>query len=270
MYEAVDALLREVGANELLARFRRLGDDEIREKSPGEIVTEADLAAERALTSGLRALRPGSVVVGEESCASDPGPLRALADLGEAWVVDPLDGTANFARGEEPFGSIVTLMRHGRAQAGWIHLPTSDTMAFSERGGGAFLNGRRVHLARPPDLDAMRGAMLTRFLPEPLKSHVEAIRPTLDAGLGVGCAAQRYVDLLRGREDFALFYRTLPWDHATGALIYEEAGGLARRFDASPYKASDVDASGLLLAPDEASWRWLRERLIPSELAQPS
>lgn len=115
----VGDLLREVAARSVLPRFRRLQDREIHEKQPGELVTIADQEAEAALTGGLRRLLPGSRVVGEEACAADPSLLLGIG-TGLVWLVDPLDGTADFAAGDPRFSLMVALLRDGDIIAPWM------------------------------------------------------------------------------------------------------------------------------------------------------
>src|SRR5262249_31532208 len=107
---AVIALMREVAATHILPRFRKLAAHEIHEKAPGNLVTIADLEAERALTPALTALIPGSLVVGEEAVAHDPAILDRLAGDDPVWVVDPVDGTQNFTKAVPCFAVIVALV----------------------------------------------------------------------------------------------------------------------------------------------------------------
>ncbi|MBV8535357.1 MAG: inositol monophosphatase, partial [Alphaproteobacteria bacterium] len=94
--EDVALIIRRVAEEQVLTRFRRLADHEIREKAPGNLVTIADTEAELALTSALMALLPGSLVVGEEAVALDPAVLDQLAGDEPVWIIDPVDGTMNF------------------------------------------------------------------------------------------------------------------------------------------------------------------------------
>jgi len=260
--ERVLDLLRAVGREELLPRFRQPGLGQARHKSPGEVVTDADLAAERALAAGLSDLLPESLVVGEEGSHADKDLPLAVADHPCVWVVDPLDGTKHFAAGQDTFGVMVALLRRGRVEAAWIHLPVPDRSVRGRRGEGVFLDGVRVAVPSPPPFENLRGALLTRFLPEPLKRVVEADETLERTDGDHHCAAQRYIDLLAGREHFALYYRTLPWDHAPGAFLAEEAGATVRRFDGTPYHPGD-GRQGLLVAADTATWSALRDRLLP-------
>src|SRR5438128_8098901 len=119
--ERVAALMRETAAAELLPRFRKLAKEDVRLKRPGDFVTVADVAAEQRLASGLAAILPGVPVVGEEAAETDPGLLELIGRRDEAcWIVDPLDGTANFAAGKDRFAIIVSLVRDGKTIGGWI------------------------------------------------------------------------------------------------------------------------------------------------------
>jgi fructose-1,6-bisphosphatase/inositol monophosphatase family enzyme len=262
MDEHVCDLIRAVAADELIPRFRRLASSDVHDKSPGEVVTVADWAAEAALSEGLLRLLPGSVVVGEEASHRDPTLISRINGHEYTWLVDPLDGTKHFAAGREPWGLMVALVQHGQVEAAWIHLPLTNKTAWGRRGGSVFLNGSPVKVPNPPPIERMRGAILTRFLPSELKITVEAEDSLQRTDSNHQCAAQRYVDLLSGDEHFALYYRTLAWDHAPGTFLAQQAGAAVHRFDGSGYKPGD-GGSGLLVAADEDSWRALHDRLLP-------
>jgi fructose-1,6-bisphosphatase/inositol monophosphatase family enzyme len=173
-----------------------------------------------------------------------------------------LDGTKHFVAGREPWGLMVALVQHGQVEAAWIHLPLTNKTAWGRRGGNVFLNGSMVKIPKPPPIERMRGAILTKFLPPELKITVEAEDSLQRTDPNHQCAAQHYVDLLTGDEHFALYYRTLAWDHAPGTFLAQKAGAAVHRFDGSEYKLGDR-GSGLLVTADEDSWRTLHDRLLP-------
>ena len=107
--ERVIALMHETAEAELLPRLGRLASSDVREKRPGDIVTVADEAAERRIAAGLARILPGVPVVGEEGVAAEPGLLARIGEADAAWIVDPLDGTANFAAGRDSFTMIVAI-----------------------------------------------------------------------------------------------------------------------------------------------------------------
>ncbi|MFM7366066.1 MAG: inositol monophosphatase family protein [Cuspidothrix sp.] len=180
----VALLLRTASRAEILPRFRRLGADAVRSKTgPLDLVTDADEAAERVITAGLEKLFPGCVVVGEEATAVDPSLLGRLADADLAFVVDPVDGTANFAAGVPLFGCMAAAIRRGEIIGAWIHDPLGDDTAMALRGQGAWLadaEGRRfadLRVAAPAAPDDMVAAVSWGYMPEPLKSRVTSGSP---------------------------------------------------------------------------------------------
>src|SRR5882672_1933864 len=119
--QRVADLMRETASAELLPRFRNLAKEDIRQKRPGDIVTVADIASEQRLASGLARILPGVPMVGEEAVEGDASLLDLIGRRGEAcWIVDPLDGTANFAAGKDQFAVIVCLVHRTEAVASWI------------------------------------------------------------------------------------------------------------------------------------------------------
>lgn len=248
---AVTELIAEAAAIEIMPRFRNLASGDIREKSPGEVVTAADEAMERRLEPALRALLPGSVVLGEESAAADEALMAYLGGDAPVWVVDPLDGTASFAQGKAVFGVMACLVHHGETVAAWIHLPVTGQTAVAERGSGAFLDGQLLQIGegqQPP-----RAAISTRFFPPELQAGAAALLQRFDAREPWHCAARTYVDLLTGDLDIAVYYRLMPWDHAPGVFIHAEAGGFSTRLNGEAYSIA-VHTGGLMLAPSAAAW----------------
>jgi fructose-1,6-bisphosphatase/inositol monophosphatase family enzyme len=265
--DAVVNLLREVSATEIMPRFRKLGAEDIRLKSgPQDPVTVADEAAEKALDAGLRKLFPGSDVIGEEAVADNPDLLNRLSQPGKVWVIDPIDGTANYASDLPLFGVILALVEADEILAGFIHDPVGDDTAIAIAGGGAWMqtrNGTRktLRVSPPMPVRQMTGSVSWRFLPEPLRSRVMSRLDRLAAAPDYRCAAHQYRMLAAGYAQVQLFRKLLPWDHAAGVLLHREAGGYSARFDGSSYLPS-VTTGGLLLAPDADSWLELKKALL--------
>lgn len=246
-FEIAAAIIREAAAEEIIPRFQHLSAGQIREKRPGELVTEADTEAERVMTQRLRDLLPGSSVVGEEAVASDPALLKALEGEGAVWVIDPVDGTANFAKGNARFAVIVALVRDGVTVAGWIFDPLADRMITAEHGGGAWLAQERLSVLPAAPLADMSGSVKR-------SSRLSAL---VAKTVRKGSAAHDYVDLVTGRLHFAHYNRLMPWDHAAGVLIHAEAGGYAGLTDGRAYRPR-AEEGCLLLAPSEGNWQSLR------------
>lgn len=256
LFDIVPGLLRGAANTHLLPRWQRLASGEVSEKSPGERVTVVDRELEAALSPQLAALLPGSRCVGEEACALAPGLLEGL-EQGDVWVLDPLDGTANFIAGRPSVAVMVALLRNGETIAGWMLNPLTGAMHAAERGSGAWCGDVRLRSEAlvPPLEDGLVGVVKTQYLPEPWKSRAMAGLPALrEQRPSHGCAGDDYPAVVRGEVDFTLYWRTLPWDHAPGALLVQEAGGRVARLDGSPYRPGD-GRTGLIVAPDAARWR---------------
>lgn len=260
--DEVATILRQAAAEAILPRYRKLLAGDIEEKTPGEVVTVADREAEQIVSPQLAALLPGSRVVGEEAVATNPALMDGL-DEGYVWLVDPLDGTANFVAGSSAFAVMVALLQDGRAIASWLLDPVSGQLSVASRGDGAFIDGIRVR-ASTVSLPASecRGSVLTRFLPEELKEKVKVSSASLAEVLpGAKCAGVDYPSIIQGTQNFLMFWRLLPWDHAPGALLVEEAGGHVARLDGSEYQPSD-QRPGLLVGQNRDVWDAIKGTLL--------
>jgi len=263
----VDRLLRDAAAAEILPRWRRLGADAVRTKSgPLDLVTDADEAAERVIAAGLAARFPGCLVVGEEASAAAPALLDALVGAELAFVVDPVDGTQNFAAGLPLFGCMAAAIRRGEVIAAWIHDPLGRDTAIALRGEGAWIaaedgSRRALRVAAPVPVSRMVGAVSWGFMPEPLKSRVTGRLPRLAATFGLRCAAHEYRLVAGGHAHALVYNKLMPWDHAPGWLLHREAGGFAAHFDGTPY-GPGRRSGGLLVAPDRESWEALHAALL--------
>lgn len=253
LHAAVDGLMRKIGRDVVMRRFGTLAAGQIEEKDgPDDLVTVADRESEAALIDGLIRIVAGSHVVGEEGVAANPALLDRIGE-GSCWVVDPIDGTHNFANGRHPFAIMVALLEDGETQAGWILDPATRRMCHAAFGGGAYVDNKRVTArgtgARPPV-----AALATRYLPDAVRSDIVA---RADGRLTTAdipnCAGEQYPRLFLGQNDVALFWRAKPWDHLPGALILTEAGGRIAHLDGTPYRA-DGDRTGLLAASSPALW----------------
>jgi fructose-1,6-bisphosphatase/inositol monophosphatase family enzyme len=135
--DEIERIIRTVAEREVEPWFGRLTATDIVEKAPGDLVTVADRAAEAALTVALEAVVPGSVTVGEEAVAADPTVQAALDGDAPVWVIDPIDGTHNFATDNPRFAMLVALAHRGELLASWTYAPALDLMATARRGAGA-------------------------------------------------------------------------------------------------------------------------------------
>jgi fructose-1,6-bisphosphatase/inositol monophosphatase family enzyme len=252
LHGPVSALMREVADTVVVPRFRKLAAHEIVEKSPGELVTIADRESEERLNEGLFRILPEARLVGEEACAADPTLMNGLGS-GAAWIIDPIDGTSNFAEGKPPFAIMIALVADGDIQAGWMLDPLTGRMCHASAGGGAWIDDDRV-TTRPSGAPLPLAGISTLFMrPEDRDAFIARASGRMTLADIPRCCGEQYPRIVLGTVDLALYERVLPWDHAPGALFLAEAGGVVRRTDGSPYRIGD-HRSGLLAAGSQRVW----------------
>jgi len=260
-------ILASAARSEIMPRFGRLTAGQVREKSSRfDVVTDADEAAERAIAAALASAYPGAAIVGEEATARDGSLLGAIGTADLAFVLDPLDGTRNFASGLPLFGIMAAATVRGEIVLAAIHDPVCRDTAFALRGEGAWMqaeDGARTGLqvAAAVPVAAMDAIIGTNFLPEPRRSIVNGNLSRLGMSSWLRCAAHEYRMAAAGQCHLLLYNKLMPWDHAAGWLLHREAGGYGAHFDGTPYRPAHL-AGGLICAPDEASWHLARDALL--------
>ena len=257
----VTDIIRETAEIEILPLFRKLKDHQIDDKESGEIVTAADIKAEKRLSAALVKLAPESTTVGEEAVSEKPDILDRLTGDRSVWVIDPLDGTRNFTNGKECFAVIVAYCHGGETIAGWIYDPVNDCMYFAMAGKGAWANDRRLNIPPSPDIIEMTGSVSKRHF-----DRLDKQRPSPNIPgdmIRYRCVGREYTDLALGELHFAEYGMLKPWDHAAGILIHTEAGGYSSYTkDQTPYRPGPTTRKHLLAAANQTEWRVLKELFI--------
>jgi fructose-1,6-bisphosphatase/inositol monophosphatase family enzyme len=263
----VGEILAAAARTEIMPRFRKLTAGQIRRKSSAfDLVTEADDAAEAAISAALTATFPGAVVVGEEGAHKEPALLDRIAEADLAFIVDPVDGTRNFASHLPLFGVMAAVTVRGDVVAGVIHDPVCRDFAYAVRGGGAWIEEedgtrRPLRVADPVPVAEIDGFIGTNFLAEPLRSTVNGNLSRLGTTASLRCAAHEYRMAAAGHCHLLFYNRLLPWDHAAGWLLHREAGGYSAHFDGTPYRPTHF-TGGLICTPDEVTWHLARAALL--------
>lgn len=252
LYKPVADLMRMVARDIVLPRYRNLTADQISEKAADDFVTIADKESEERLAQGLVALLPEAGVIGEEACAADPSILDRAGD-GLNWIIDPIDGTGNFAAGRPPFGIMIALADAGTTIAGWILDPLTGRLCHAASNMGATIDGETV-TARESGADLPIAALAVYFMTDEERADIARRADGRFTLVDIPrCAAEQYPRLVLGHNDVSVFARSLPWDHAAGTLLLNEAGGRCTRLDGSPYRVGDT-RRGLLGASSPRMW----------------
>jgi len=261
--EKTARVIAEIAEEEIAARFGRLADGEVDTKTgPKDFVTEADRAGEARLRKALLGLYPGAEFVGEESAAADPSVLDHLRGDKPVWVVDPLDGTANFVEGRKKFGTIVALVENGETRAGWIYAIPDKAFAITSKGDGAMWAGRSLAPLGAPEKPLV-GYRAIGNMSEPWKSRLAPRLRSAFETAPMTCSAYGYIEMARGIKDFALYSRCHAWDHAAGVLMLREIGGRAEYVDdGETYAPLPTQGRPLLVTGSDDRWAIVRAALV--------
>lgn len=220
------AVAREAGAVALEAFNQGPGARSVSFKGPQDYLTESDAKVERLIRERLAAEFPRDAFFGEES----GGTLGS-----DVWIVDPIDGTANFARGLPHFGVGLAFVRDGKTEIGIIGEPAADAIYAARRGAGAIRNGVPIKVSGLTEVAraSVEAGWSTRLPPEP---YVELVLKLIKAGMqvrrvGSGVLGLAYV--ADGRMDAYCELHMNAWDALAGLLLIEEAGGWSNDFIAN-------------------------------------
>lgn len=245
--ENVERIVRQAGTIQL-AYFKKALSLERHEKTGAGIVTQADLESERFLIEELGKIFPGADFYAEESGVSGNGEYR--------WVIDPLDGTTNFAHGLPHFCISIALTKKDEVIFGMIYQPVLDELFWAERGKGAWLNGVRLAVSEP---DSLQKSFLVVVIPysgfpysEQFFHAMCSIVPAAYSFRHMGACALDLAYVAAGRLDGIFFAGLAWWDFAAGHLLIEEAGGKATDFNGNKIGVSSQScvAGGRLVQGD--------------------
>ncbi len=212
-------------ARGLIRDFGEVENLQVSRKGPGDFVTNADLRAEKVIKAELRKARPRYGFLMEESGVTEG------EDPTRRWIVDPLDGTTNFMHGIPQFAISIALEEHGEITNGVIYNPITDEMFTAEKGGGAFMNDRRLRVA---GRNTLSDSLFATGIPFQGKGghgrFLEQLAKVMARTSGVrrfGAAALDLAYTAAGRVDGFWEESLQPWDVAAGILLVREAGGYA-------------------------------------------
>ena len=228
----------------------RSGFDVMEKGSSVNLVTSSDLAVQHFLVERLSVLIPGSGFICEEEDLDDESKEYT-------WIIDPIDGTANYARGIADCCISVALAKGGEVIAGVVYSPWRNELYSADKGCGAFLNGQKLQVSSRPFSDAVFCTAMSTYRKEFAKVCSDIIFDVYMRSNDVrrfGSAAIELCMLAAGHMELYFEMRLQPWDYAAASLILSEAGGCSCGFDGGPLsltKPSLVLASNSLESLDE-------------------
>ena len=257
--KAVVAAVKLVAAEEIMPRYMKVAHQR---KSDGSLCTEADTAAQGALSRKLQAIL-NVPVIGEEMAEAEQVASWAEGRQG-VWCIDPIDGTSNFVRGLGYFAVSIALIRDGRGILGVVYDPVADEAFAAESGCGTFLNGEK--LVSRTVATTLAGALANVDMKRLGGKLVEqlAVNPPYSSQRNFGASTLDWCYTATGRYDVYLHGGQKLWDYAAGSLVLQEAGGQACCLDCDDFAQGDVWQRSVIAALDPAlfeEWKsWIRAR----------
>ena len=246
------------GGRVLSAKFGRVT---YRLKGRANLLTEADLASQKKVIGVIRAAFPDDGFMAEESDVVE-------TPNGRMWIIDPLDGTTNYAHGFPAAAVSIGFSERGTVKAGGVYDPFRKELFLASRGGGAFLNGRRLSVAKVPSID--KALLVTGFPYDRAEKaayycgfFAEFMRLSHDVRR-MGVASLDMCWAAAGRAAGYWEFGLKPWDVAAGEVIVEEAGGKVTDFSGKPWRVGTAMGSQTLAANPRlhaAMLRVIRRRL---------
>lgn len=259
-------IVRRAARAEILPRFRNLTSGQIATKSgPADLVTEADTAAEAMIARAILHLFPNATILGEETASHDPQSREKAARSELAFIIDPVDGTWNFAHGLPLFGVILSATRFGKPIFGLLYDPITDDWITAAEDGFALQSeierpSKRLFTAPGGALETLSGIVHTSLMPPSHQAAFAPLSPAFARLNSLRCSCHEYRLLAQGAVDFTLSGALNPWDHAAGAFLATRAGGVARFLDGSAYDIARREGY-LLCAGSQATWDRVREHI---------
>lgn len=250
--QALIQAVREAARVEIMPRFRNLSASDISTKSgPDDLVTVADRAAEAYISERARSILPQATIVGEEAVADNPELLHDIAQSEWCVIIDPIDGTSNFAHGIAVFGVILSVTYRGQTVFGLLYDPVMDDWIMACRGEGAFFcRPNHPDVALQPlislPVELAHGYVTLWLFDKDRQAEILSCFPKFARTSCLRCSCHEYRQMALGHVHFTVSPTPKPWDHAAGVLILRELGGNGTVDGHHDYQASALDAKSLV------------------------
>ena len=250
--DALIGIVREAASVEIMPRFRQLSAADIQTKSgPDDLVTVADKAAEKFISERVRDILPAAAIVGEESVADNPELLHNIDKSEWCVIIDPIDGTSNFAHGIAVFGVILAVTYRGQTVFGLLYDPVMDDWIMARHGEGAwFCTTDAPAKALQPlvslPVEEAHGFVALWLFDKDEQAEILSRYPRFSRISCLRCSCHEYRQMALGHVHFVVSSTPKPWDHAAGVLVLRELGGEGSVGGSNNYRAGSLDAHSLV------------------------
>lgn len=261
--EQLKQQVHHIAHTDIMPRFL---NTQTKHKEDGSLLTEADVIAQTHLAFRLPEIIDAPVL-GEEMPSSQQRELWANHSQTGLWVVDPIDGTRNFAYGSPHFAVSVAFVREGQSQMGVIYSPVLNELFWAVKDGGAFVNSHALPLRTSPKRlsEAVAGVEVKRLCSGKLSNRIHTLSP-ISSTRSIGCSTLDWCYVAAGRYDVYVHGGQNLWDYAAGALILSEAGGQLGTLEGDDFWSNQHTFKRSVIAATEAhlftAWEtWIRQNL---------
>ncbi len=233
--EDIEDICFNVSQNIILPKFKNLSDDDINYKNGSDLVTAADIEAEKELKKNLLKILPTSNFIGEEEYSRNENILNFYNEDAYCWTVDPIDGTTNFANGRDKFAIMIALTFKEKILRSWIYKPLDKIMCSAIVNEGAYINNNKIITKEVNIIAETIGSISTKYWEPGFKDKLKIFKNMFKEVNSYRCIGFEYIDIGIGIRNFAILSKLSPWDHIPGILFVREAGGSDIDFDKNKY-----------------------------------
>ena len=233
--EDIEDICFNVSQNIIMPKFKNLSEDEINYKNGSDLVTAADIEAEKELKKNLLKILPTSNFIGEEEYSRNENILNFYNEDAYCWTVDPIDGTTNFANGRDKFAIMIALTFKEKILRSWIYKPLEKIMCSAIVNEGAYINNNKIVTKGENIIEETIGSISTKYWEPGFKDKLQVFKNIFKEVSSYRCIGFEYIDIGIGVRNFAILSKLSPWDHIPGILFVREAGGADIDFNNNKY-----------------------------------
>ena len=233
--ENIKDICYKISKDIILPKYKNLKDQDIRYKNGTDLVTLADIEAEKELKKNLLKIIPKANFIGEEEYSVNNEILNYYNENNYCWTVDPIDGTTNFVKGKEKFAIMIALTYKNSILYSWIYKPLKEEMFYAIHNEGAYFEDQKIYTEGILKLNKAKGSISTKYWDEDYLEKLKLLKNYFAEVKSYGCIGFEYTDIALGVRNFAILSKLSPWDHIPGILLVRESGGADTDFDKKPY-----------------------------------
>ncbi len=231
----IENIFYDLSKKFIFPKYKNLNSDDLKRKKNKDLVTSVDIRIEEYLRIVLKKLIKNSNFIGEESYEKNKKIINLYSENNYCWTVDPIDGTNNFARGNDRFAIMIALSYGYKILQSWIYIPVTKELYFANYGEGSFLKKQKLNTNNTSKLINSKGSISKKYWNEKNFKKIQKIKTKFKSVNSYGCIGLEYVDISKGKRDFAILSKLSPWDHLPGILLLRESGGSDKYFDKGNY-----------------------------------